>query len=83
MEVKGGGGEGWRRVGEGQRRKGGEEQGVEEEVRRGGEGGAERKGPRRRSQLPFLGRSHHKLNRDDFQSLLHQVGDREGRAGAV
>lgn len=64
-------------------KKRGEEQGGEEEARRGGEGGV-RGGTAEKERAPFLGHSHHKLNRDDFQSLLHQVGDREGRAcGAV
>ena len=64
-------------------KKRGEEQGGEEEARRGGGGGGERRRPEK-ERAPFLGRSHHKLSRDDFQSLSHQVGDREGRAcGAV
>lgn len=67
-------------MGKGREEKG-EEQGGEEAARE------EREGERRRAEkgrAPFLGRLTCKLNRDDFQSLLHQVGDREGRAcGAV
>ena len=65
-EEKGRGAGGWRRGGVEEEREGWEEAPRQEECRRP-----------LSSAVPPL---HHKQSRDDFQGLLHQVGEREGQS---